>query len=148
MRLCISKTPIQRFLILKLTNSANQLIDGVLRRYLVSAINEEHDDIHVSIRDFYQQIAVDDEYKKMVLKSYNRKYYKFITDTEGDCDLKRIYLKENIAYGLIYFIHASEGVIYFCSLACYKNIEIDYEQEQIIDTTIARIRDIYKRYYS
>ena len=147
MRLCIAKTPIQRFLVLKITNSANELINGVYKRYLVSAINEEHSDIHISVMDFYQQIAVDDFYKEMVLKSYNRKFYKFVTKDESDCDLKRIYLKEKIEYSLIYFIHASDGVIYFCSLACYDNSQIMYEQEQIIDRTIAHIREIYRRYY-
>ena len=75
MRGCISKTPIDRFLILKLTNGANELINGKIKRYLASAINEEHRDIHVSVRELYQNIPVDDEYKNMVLRAYESKYY-------------------------------------------------------------------------
>lgn len=148
MRFCISRTPIQRFLILKLTNSANELIDGILRRYLVSAVNEEHDNIHVSILDMYQQIPVDDQYKKMVLKSFHTKFYKFVAEEEEDCDLKMIYKKEGIKYGLIYFIHLNEDTIYFCSLSCYENSVLNPEDEQVIETTIAKIRESYKRYYS
>lgn len=147
MRLCIAQTPVDRFLILKLTNGADKLIKGVRKRYLASAVNEEHKDIHVSVRDLYQQIPVDDEYKNMVLKAYEKKYYEFISETEPDCDLKRIYLKEGINRALIYYIHTDGGTLYFCSLASYENTPLSREAGHIIDTTIARIRESYRKYY-
>lgn len=148
MRLCISKTPIDRFLILKLTNGANELIDGKIKRYLASAINEEHRDIHVSVRELYQNIPVDDEYKKMVLRAYERKYYEFITEKEPICDLKTIYEREGIKHALIYYIHTQGSVLYFCSLSSYENEKLSNEHLNIIDTTIARIRYSYRKYYT
>lgn len=148
MRNCISKTNIDRFLILKITNSANLLLNGVLKRYLVTCINEEHKDIHTSVIDFYQFIPVDDAYKMMVLKSYERKYYHFVTETEGECDLKTIYLKEGIKESRIYFIHTSNDTLYFCSIAAYGYLNITFEDEKLIETAIARIRESYRAYYA
>jgi hypothetical protein len=147
MRLCISKTHIDRFLILKLTNGVNELINGVYKRYLATAINEEHRDIHVSVRELYQNIPVDDSYKKMVLRAYERKYYEFVTEKEPECDLKAIYEREGIKYALIYYIHTQGSVLYFCSLSSYERNSISNEDLNIIDTTIARIKESYRKYY-
>ena len=148
MRACISKTPLDRFLILKLTNGANELINGVYKRYLATAINEEHRDIHVSVRELYQNIPVDDDYKKMVLRAYERKYYEFITEKEPHCDLKEIYEREEIKYALIYYIHTQGSVLYFCSLSSYERNSISKEDLYIIDNTIAQIRESYRKYYT
>jgi hypothetical protein len=148
MRSCISKTHIDRFLILKLHNGANELINGVYKRYLATAINEEHRDIHVSVRELYQNIPVDDDYKKIVLKSYQKKFYEFVTDKEPPSDLKEIYEREGIQYALIYFIHSQGGILYFCSLSSYDSIEVTKEELHIIDNTIARIRESYIKYYT
>jgi hypothetical protein len=148
MRACISKTHIDRFLILKLTNGANELIKGIYKRYLATVVNEEHRDIHISVRELYQDIPVDENYKKMVLKAYEKKYYKFITSEELPCDLKEIYEREGIKYALIYYIHTQDSVLYFCSLSSYGEKDLSSEDLNIIDTTIARIRESYRKYYT
>lgn len=147
MRNCISKTNVDRFLIIKMTNSANLLLNGVLRRYLVTCINEEHKDIHTSVQDFYQFIPVDDAYKAMVLKSYEKKFYHFVTDKEADCDLKTIYQKEGIKESRVYFIHTSNDTLYFCSIAAYGYLDISFGDEKLIETAIAQIRESYREYY-
>jgi hypothetical protein len=148
MRACISKTPLDRFLILKLTNGANELINGKIKRYLASVINEEHRDIHVSVRELYQNIPVDDDYKKMVLRAYEKKFYEFVTEKEPNCDLKQIYEREGIKYALIYYIHTQGSVLYFCSLSSYERNSISKEDLYIIDNTIAQIRESYRKYYT
>lgn len=147
MRNCISKTNVDRFLILKMTNSANLLLNGVMKRYLVSCINEEHKDIHTSVQDFYQFIPVDSSYKNMVLESYNTKYYHFITAKESDGDLKRIYEKEGIVDSRLYFIHTANDTLYFCSIASYTGLELTLDDEKLIESAIAQIRESYKTYY-
>lgn len=148
MRGCISKTPLDRFLILKLTNGANELINGKYKRYLATVINEEHRDIHVSVRELYQNIPVDDDYKKMILRAYEKKFYEFVTEKEPHCDLKEIYEREGIKYALIYFIHSQDKVLYFCSLSSYEMNGIEKEHLHIIDNTIAKIRESYRKYYT
>ena len=148
MRKCIAETTIDRFLVLKLTNGANKLLeDGIPRKYRVSVINEEHKDIHTSVRDLYQLLFVDDFYQEVVKKSYNLKYYDFITESEKDCDLKTIYIKEGIAQARVYYIHTSNKIIYFCSLSSYNKFNFSKQDEDLISITISKITESYITYY-
>ena len=149
MRKCISETTIDRFLILKLHNGANKLLeDGILRRYLASCLNEEFKDIHTSVKDLYQLIPVDDYYKELVKKSYNLKYYEFITENEPECDLRKIYKKEKVVQSRLYFIHSSKGTIYYCSASSYKKFDFSQDDEDTINMTISKIRESYRAYYT
>lgn len=147
MRNCIRETRIERFLILKMTNGANELLNGVLKQHHVTALNEEFADINKSVLHLYQHVLVDIKYSKMVNIAHTEGYYDFITHEEEDCDLKRFYIQEGLYQARIFFVHEFKEAVYYCTVASYEKIETTAEEVEMINRTVEKIRESYRQYY-
>jgi len=151
MRIVTSTTLIDRFLFLEIKNGANEVVEGVRKRFRVSAIDECHKDGVLSIKDHYQNIFVDDAYQQMIQEAWVEKSVDYVVEDMPECDLKRIYKKEGVKYSRVYTIFTNKETkkTFFVSVACYDtNFFIDKNTNDTLKTQIDKITDHYEYIYN
>ena len=79
MRKVTSESKIDRFLFLEIKNGANEVVNGVRKRYRVSVIDECHKDGLHSVKGDYQNIFVDDMYQQMIQDAWFKPYVEYLS---------------------------------------------------------------------
>lgn len=151
MRIVTSKTLIDRFLFLEIKNGANDVVNGVRRRFRVSVIDECHKDGMKSISADYQNLFVDDAYQQMIQDGWVYNHVDYIVSDMEPCDLKTIYEKEGVKYSRIYTIFSNKSTkkTFFLSVACYnENFFLDQETNKLLKTQINNITNHYEYIYN
>ena len=151
MRKVTSESKIDRFLFLEIKNGANEVVNGVRKRYRVSAIDECHKDGLKSIKGDYQNIFVDDTYQQMIEDAWYKPYVEYDVSTMPECDLKTIYEKEGVKFSRIYtiFVNKETKKTYFISVATYNDTFFkDPLTEKLLKTHINDIKDSYEFIYN
>ena len=151
MRIVTSTTLIDRFLFLEIKNGANEVVDGVRKKYRVSVIDECHKDGLMSIKDNYQNIFVDDAYQQMIKDGWDYNHVDYVVAGMVDCDLKRIYETEGVKYSRIYTIFSNKETkkTFFVSVACYdQNFLIDEATNKTLKTQLTNIINHYEYIYN
>lgn len=151
MRRVTSGTLIDRFLFFEMKNSANQVVDGVRKKYRVSVIDECHKDGLKSLLADYQNIFVDNLYQQMVQDAWHNNHVDYVVADMPDCDLKTIYQREGVKYSRIYTIFANKVTkkTFFLSVACYdKNFFVDENTNKILKKETDNITNHYEFIYS
>jgi len=151
MRKVTSEFKVDRFLFLEIKNGANEVVNGVRKRYRVSAIDECHKDGLISIKDNYQNIFVDDAYQQMIKDGWDYNHVDYVVAGMVDCDLKRIYETEGVKYSRIYTIFSNKETkkTFFVPVACYdQNFLIDEATNKTLKTQLTNIINHYEYIYN
>lgn len=151
MRVVTSTTLIDRFLFLEIKNGANEVVNGVRKKFRVSVIDECHKDGLLSVKENYQNIFVDDEYQQMIQDGWEHKSVSYVVKDMVDCDLKKIYEKEGVKYSRIYTIFNNKETkkTFFLSVASYGNdfLNDDYTN-RLVDKKVNEIIEHYEFIYN
>ena len=151
MRKVTSESKIDRFLFLEIKNGANEVVNGVRKRYRVSVIDECHKDGLHSVKGDYQNIFVDDMYQQMIQDAWFKPYVEYDVSKMQDCDLKTIYEREGVKFSRIYtiFVNNDTKKTYFISVATYDSPFFqDAKTERLLKNHINEIKDSYEFIYS
>lgn len=151
MRVVTSTTLVDRFLFLEIKNGANEVVNGVRKKFRVSVIDECHKDGLLSVKENYQNIFVDDEYQQMIQDGWEHKSVSYVVKDMVDCDLKKIYEREGVKYSRVYTIFNNKETkkTFFLSVASYENnfLDDDYTN-RLVDKKVNEIIDHYEFIYN
>jgi len=140
----LNKTDVQRFLILKTENGGGKPRLG--SHLYASVMYEAIDEPLESVRDDYQRLLVDDIYVKMLSDIGPGIPNKLIRNKMKDGILKRIYLKENIAYSEVHYIDETDSAFFYLSLATSEDSRFDNPIDRVeIEIAISKLVNIFDR---
>lgn len=132
-------------MLLKMTKGPNKNIKEKGHRHTATALIDFNRDIKKSTFRRYKGIFIDDYYKDCIKEAYESElgYREFKTDDEKDCQLKRIYLSENIKYSRIYTLKETKDTIYYCSFSSSQDFFDDEESNIAAAEAIGYIRGVF-----
>lgn len=143
MQKALVDTDIERVVILKAENGGGKPKVGA--HIYISAIMEVHS-INNSILDNYQRLRADSSYVEILSDLISKGKVVIDPTSVDESLLKTIYQAEKITYSEIYYLHATEEAIFYCSFATTKpnaNFQIP-STALAINIVISQISEIFK----
>ena len=115
-------------------------------RYYTTAVHWEIQDgsegeLHMSD---YRNIPVDPIYIDMLLKSYDKDFYRYRVEKEPDSQLKRIYQSESITDSMIFFLDIHESNFIYLSTSTKEEGGFKDDEVTKIEVLAYNLKDLVR----
>ena len=143
MQKVLMSSNVERILILKVENGGGKPKVGA--HIYASAIMEVQKDPRITVLDNYQRLRADAGYVELLADLLTKEHVIINVSELPDCLLKTIYKAENIKYSEVYYLHATDEAIYYCSFATSQDEQFNDAKTQLaIEVAVNHITEILK----
>lgn len=111
-------------------------------RYYTTAVHWEVEEEYALAMADYKNIPVDQKYITMLLKAYDKDFYRFTTDAEEKSQLKRIYEAEGITDSIVFFLDVHEHNFIYCSVATKDPGGFDEKEVTKIEVLCYKLKEL------